>query len=631
MATAFATLASAHDHHNKHHHGGGFSLWVAPNGKSTSDNLKECLCWDSTTNSWCQDSNDGNHKGFWRDSCARVVYANTWWWIPVVIWLLYLIVLPLCMVAFRLCCNCCGGRTPSYGCCCPISNGVLSPDPKWVRPYSRCATWTAKILALLLASAFISLSVHTLISNSDVTRDIHSAVPQLQNWLQGDMGQLSLAAQTQYKWIKSTDLAALEKVQTFAPTLQTIQQDLGDVNANDNRYRHTPVKVLVGLVLALTIFVTLLGLCNVRSWPISISAGILCLVTFCIVLWASTIGTVSAAMDLYCDNRAEVEKFAVDAISGNGYCNVSGVSNAVNNTQIDFVKHLCQERGMAKALTPIAKNKQGLTICDVAIGGMLVDSPVMVEPFPLNLYNLPRAGRVNWQLLGRVFSNKTLAAITDSKDDKVYSLYDCSVYSNCSQHEAWKNYYAELGFVYNGLNYVDLQNRDCNWVKRTLYTVVDPLLCGTNTINSVRIDLRSPTLLAHNTRRLAGLLFGLALFATIGFWVWMNGSKRFTKAASREELLGHHEMHRRTFDHLSYDYMQNSSNQQPQQGYTIAQPVPAAAAPRTQAVAGTTQQPLLLDHSGQNYGASTAPVAVAADPQGSVNNRPVKEQPEEVV
>jgi hypothetical protein len=627
---SMATVATAHNHHDHHHHhhdhdGDAWRWGLWKDGKQTQvEAFNDCLCWNKTSDNWCHHEHDGKHTGFWRDSCQRVVGVNTMWWVPALLWILYLSLMPLCMCAFRLCCNCCGGRTPSFGCCCPISNKVLSPDPKWVRPYSRCATWTAKILAVIVFVIFFALSVASYHGTAKVSHAVEQAASAAQADVDATIMEInSLATQAKKyaaePWM-GVDANMIDTVQSAIPTLTQASKDISHIPKHVEHHHRSAVLAFISVPLIIVIIVTALGLCNVRSWPISISAGLLSFMTIGLVVVGCAIMSVSVATHLVCDNAQTVTTFAEDVLESKGYCNQQRLTTAVNNTQIAYARTLCMNGLQTMiAAAPAKTQPGGAGFCEEKIGGMFRQS-YPVDPFVMQGYKI-----VDRLRLWNIIADSTLAQTKDGS-----SILACSKAAGCSEHTQCAKIVEGANFVFgpskdslgDSLNSLMIKNSKCQIVAQQMQTIVQPILCSVSSSNEV-----SNINLGFNIHKLGSHLLALAFVATVAFWVWMNGSKRFTKSASKEELLGHHEMQRQHMAALQY-YQQPENVKQaaqvPQGVYDngVNGPQPVATA----AVAATTEQPLLLHHNAPTY------------TNGSVNNRQaqdvdlpvVKQQPEPI-
>jgi len=639
---SMATLATAHNHHDHHHdhhdHDGGAWHWgLWKDGKQTpTEAFNDCLCWNKTSDNWCHHEHDGKHTGFWRDSCQRVVGVNTMFWVPALLWIVYLSLMPLCMCAFRLCCNCCGGRTPSFGCCCPISNKVLSPDPKWVRPYSKCATWTAKILALIVFVLFFALSIGSYHHTSKVSHAVEQAASAAQADVDVTIMEINSLATKAKKYAAEpwmgVDANMIDTVQSVIPTLTTASKDISHIPKHVE-HQLRAVLAFISVPLIIVIIVTALAMCNVRSWPISLSAGLLSFMTIGLVVVGCAIMSVSVATHLVCDNAQTVTTFAEDVLESKGYCNQQRLTTAINNTQFAYAHTLCVNSLETMIAAAPANGNQKVChgsrpchgFCEEKIGGMFRQS-YPVDPFVMQDFNI-----VDSLKLETIIVASSLAQTKDGS-----SILECSKTTSCSQHAECVKIVEVANFVFgtsqdnfdvkDSLNSLMVKNSKCQIVAQQMQTIVQPILCSSSSSNLMWASAPTVTSsinLGFKIHKLGSSLLALAFVATVAFWVWMNGSKRFTKSASKEELMGHHEMQREHMAALQY-YQQPENVKQAALGvYDNGVNGPQHVA--TAAVAATTEQPLLLHHNAPSY------------TNGSVNNRqaqdvdlPVKHQPEPI-
>lgn len=595
-ASAFtATLAAAHDHHDHHHHDDHdgnawhfFGSWA--NKQNMSDALKDCLCWNTTSQTWCHSSLDGSNTGFWRDSCQRVVYYNYFWVVFAVLWMIWLAVVPFFTCIFRICCNCCGGRNPSYGCCCPYSNKLMSQDPKFKRPYSRCQTFTAKILALIMLIAFIDLSVHAFVSNHQVSDKAMSGAQALQTSVSAlqdtYLSVISLEKTEAFKRLNATstssnswfqvDLSSVESLfNKYNKRVTDVQNGINKFEDHQHEYRSSPTIKLVAVPLAFVVIISILGFCNVRSWPISISAGLISIIGIVFIVAASVTVALGIGMGTVCNHQDTVKNFTKQILTNRG-CDMYTVTEQINATEIAFVNTLC---------------KAGLNASSSICSGN-------------NMFTNTSAGFIGVNVV-----NMTLVevAINASKKTAPAAL------------ALWTNY-SSLFKSSSPLATLFRDNYNCNIVDTQFDTVLEPALCQ----GEVHTSKHGHHTWVSNTvssalTGLGGLLFGLAIACTFTYWIWLNGAKRFTKSSTKEEILAAHHQ-------FLYPVADGSNDQwtpyQPHVGdiealEKTAAPAPAPAQPTTPAVAATTEQPLLLSHQAPNYSSS----------QPSVNN---KQQPEPI-
>jgi len=563
---------------------------VGDGKQSQSQAIANCLCWNQTSDNWCHHPLDGHHKGFWRDSCARVAYWNTWWVIPMILWCIYLAVLPVLMAFFRLCCNCCGGRNPSYGACCPIKNDVVSADPNFERKYTRNSTNMAKILALCAFFAFLAVSIHTFIKSSDVNQsvmNIASTVTMKAGNYQTEVAQMTKTVEKLAKedpmWMNAaTRQAVLSKISTTVPTIDQVLKDSQKAHKDDTRNREIPTRVFVAIPLTMFFIVTLLAMCNVRSWPISISAGLLSFFTIVMVLAASITFAAYIVTDFVCDNSKDLTKLGMEVASSEGYCNSSLLNNAVNNTQKAFADYACRNLKLGEMLDQDAK-----CFCE---GTCRFQSTIRSgESTPYIT--------VNADLIMASISGFAKSTIRSTKSDSTWSILSCSNSEFCPLHKEAKEFVQYAPIILATSNTVGTLsrlmslNRNCYIIDEQMVDTVVPQIC-----HDYRQFPTPGAKLNKNLRVLANCLWTLCVIATVTFWVWMNGAKRFTKGVRPEELLAPHTVHEQAV--YGYNTVQSAEAQQAPQPVFEKQSAPL---PTTAAVAGTAQQPLLLNHQAPSY------------------------------
>ena len=130
--------------------------------------FRQCFCWNETENQWC-----GGYNLLKVPACQEVISTIGSWTVPALLIAIVMLLFPCFFALGRYCCNCCGGRDPSAGCCCPSTphrpaNGEEGPG----RVYHNTSIFIAKCAWLLCFSGLIYFSIGVFTTTHSVSADV---------------------------------------------------------------------------------------------------------------------------------------------------------------------------------------------------------------------------------------------------------------------------------------------------------------------------------------------------------------------------------------------------------------------------------------------------------------------------
>ena len=345
-----ATAASAHYHHHDHDNGcdGEECNWdwnlMFNSNQSIDDSFRECFCYNETSRTWC--ANDPHAPGatyFLRTSCRRMI-SNLFIWdsfaiIPLFVFLLF----PLLFCMGRLLCNCCGGRQPSYGCCCPADNKLVSADPKFKRPYSRCSIWFATILAVAIVVAAVVFCALGLKLN----RGLHNQVGFLRQQWSMISSQMAFQAEDVFSAIHRSGIADSAEFDALSSRMNSFYIDvvhgLSDLHNGENK-RNEWMKVTIAVPLATLALLLVFCIARIRGWAVTLLANVLCLLAA--VACVSMVGYMAlwTATDTVCNNKDHFNNFMFNVTCAETGAGVRGtVFGWANQTLIQAVNTACDQ------------------------------------------------------------------------------------------------------------------------------------------------------------------------------------------------------------------------------------------------------------------------------------------------
>src|SRR5437868_6950152 len=78
--------------------------------------FESCFCWNHTAGGLCDGFAEGSS---WTTPCQNRLLGAFYWASPAIFVFCFFLFFPFFFCLSRVLCNCCGGRHPSEGCCCP--------------------------------------------------------------------------------------------------------------------------------------------------------------------------------------------------------------------------------------------------------------------------------------------------------------------------------------------------------------------------------------------------------------------------------------------------------------------------------------------------------------------------------
>ena len=417
---------------------------VAPAAVEASD-FTDCLCWDVTTDKWCGNAANTSDNEFYRDACSDWVTDSLAWTAPAAVLFVCFFFFPLVFCVARCCFNCCGGRQPSDGLCCPDRYIAVDPatgeqipqnEPK---TYSNRAIFVTKALFWLCFGSWIYFSVGVYHINDQVHTALLTTMDRTQHTidaLHSDVGDIV----SQLALVTLRGGADLVPSALFAP-MTSAEHRLAELTyhtrlvvGNITKYENdagkgfsraqiaygTPSYALVVLVVAV-FFV----LCNCSNVSVLVLAGLFSLVAALTVLVFMLHAVVAQAATALCDGYNDtVIPLLVDIATSKGGCGVDSVMKAFDAAGQVYVTHACQN-GSAALNASLYGAMQGL--CSTAL--LFMGCPATVPSLCETRFNFPA-------LATAVMTVYDTATATAASGCAGCNISTCAAAGGCTNSEA---------------------------------------------------------------------------------------------------------------------------------------------------------------------------------------------------
>jgi hypothetical protein len=306
-----------------------------PNEKDR--NFRECFCWDNATHDMC-----GGSKWNESPSCSAWEDAALWPVSLIFFTAFALCFYPLFLAIGRAMCNCCGGRQPSYDCCCPTDDSVMR-FPGYSTPsvvghkgaFLVCFFgYTALAVLGIVAAAHWNDTALQVIDTIHATATATAATVKTS---EGAMRNLSSAPPL-------VNASVADHLLAVHRGILRRKDDIGAVKAKVNEMRSMPCNAsyfALGAPMLLLFIGTVLMLLSVIGFPITVLAGLFSLASavLCIVfaIWF-ILYIMSHAL---CRNfDATAVPIVVGSLESVGGCNDPALLAAINATAFAFDAHV---------------------------------------------------------------------------------------------------------------------------------------------------------------------------------------------------------------------------------------------------------------------------------------------------
>lgn len=459
---------------------------------STDELFRQCFCWDKNTDTFC-----GGEK-FWRPSCEHLALRTAGWTIPCILVIFFFVCFPFFFLVFRYCCNCCGGRSPSFGCCCPYNNSRTGP-----RRYTKCTIRTTKWLAVGCLALFIYFCVTVYTTNHKVSlaaTGLMNSIEATSHQMLDEIADASSAAEhVKGKYISEGDAETIKEYQgEYSTRVERIHDGLGhahDVESNKNYGREHITYTLVSLPLLFLVIMFLFMLCNGRGF---LMAFLVSLFSFsCMVLVVALIahGALAQVSHIGCNNYQQAViptvRTIIELRKG---CNQQGFMASLFSTGMLFATEVC--------------NKKGLTI--------LCATQFNCSAFDFCAKTHTKDGLINAAAVEGVLSSPAY-----NPNNCIFGARPCTI-RQCAEQCVGNIQEASQAIVEEMLNYGPnitalsgriLDNtRDCHFVMNALNTTIYDAMCGEFKPRFTNITM---------------VFLSLTLLSLFTMYVYISGTKRF--------------------------------------------------------------------------------------------------------
>lgn len=476
--------------------------------------FRECICWDQKTDSFC-----GGEK-FWRSSCEHLALRTALWTIPAIMVGLFFGFFPFVFLICRYLCNCCGGRNPSYGACCPYSKTQVGESP---RRYSNRSIFLVKFLATACFAAYIYYAVAIYTTNHKVHDSTRNLIDNIDSFCLQMKSDIVEAAQTavilkKEKLITDPHLRQLQDYErVYSSRVNTIHDALGHVKDSESHQQYGRQQLSYALTsypLFFMLFIFLFMLCNVRGLTTAILMSLFSISSCGLVALLCVHAVLAQASLIGCDNfNQAVAPTVRNVIEGKQGCNQEPVMKALNSTAILFVTRVCHDHKLAE-FCGLTFNCSTRDLCET----------------PFNATNY---GLLNEKYFATVLESPAYNSSLCTFPNKMGALlHDCTIAACAKYCEGDAQHTAKQlvdDFSIYGPNITAMSSRilgntrDCYFVMKSMNTTIRDGLCG---------DFKD----RYTTASV--VYISLVSIALISVFVFVSGTKRFTKMESVSEASG---------------------------------------------------------------------------------------------
>lgn len=318
-------------------------------------NFRNCFCFQSD-GTWC--GANGNND-FWRDSCRDWAEDALLWTIPAFLAWIGFLFFPFVFFAARMCCNCCGGRQPTDGCCCPstpsvrvFEDGHEEPIP---RRYSNRSIFCTKFFFASCFGLWVYYSVGVYVLNhrvdnalNDVTNSISFESSKISSMVIDAVNATQTLVNNDAPFISSSLVFDLQAAQTkYLSVDNDIQNIVNHIQHAENdqswgRYEDAFRIPSIALCILFPAFVMML--CNCRNAALTIGSGLMSLTAVLVVTAFITHELVAQASTALCNdyNDTLVPSVLNAAKWGHG-CGQEGITSDLSTVSLGYFNDACKQ------------------------------------------------------------------------------------------------------------------------------------------------------------------------------------------------------------------------------------------------------------------------------------------------
>lgn len=486
------------------------------------DNFRNCFCYQSN-GQWCGAGPDNN---FWRDSCRDWVTDALLWTIPAFVALIVFFIYPMLLFCARMCCNCCGGRQPSDGCCCPgkpsvrvFADGTEEPISK---KYSNRSIFCTKFLFAACFGLWIYYSVGIYVLNhrvnnafNDVTGAIDTQSMELTDAIANATSATSLLVENKATFLDSNLLGVLENAQVqyqdVSDDIHRIIGHLQHVESDQQWGRYQDAFRIPSIALVILVPAFFMMLCSCRGAALTIGSGLMSLTAVLVVGSFVAHELVAQASTALCNdyNDTMVPSVINAAIYGGG-CGQASVTAMVDGTASGYFQQVCNA-----GLSEICNN-----------GGFYCPEGAYTD-LCVSASSTGEANLMGWGYLSDTLAN-TIAQSTTLNDEGCPSctIQQCANYcASASLKNQCQDVVSFMGLYGASMSTLLVEfyptYTNCTGLYDALISdSIQGSLCGEFSTQFTNISIQFLALSV------------LSIFATVGL---LLGAKRFTKMEKIEE------------------------------------------------------------------------------------------------
>jgi hypothetical protein len=318
-------------------------------------NFRNCFCFESD-GTWCG-ADSGNH--FWRDSCKDWTLNALYWTIPAFLFWIGFLVFPFVLFAARMCCNCCGGRQPTEGCCCPSKPSVRVFDDGHEEPiprrYTNRSIFCTKFFYCACFSLWIYYSVGIFVINhrvnnalNDVTSGIASQSTSISTVIEGTVNATQQLVTNGASFVGQNVVNDLQQAQSKYQSVDNdIQKILNNIRKVENQQqwgRYEDAFRFPAIALCILLPAFFMMLCNCHNAVLTIGAGLMSFSAVFVVTLFIGHELVAQASTALCENYNDtlVPSVVNAAIWGKG-CGEESITSDISGASLQYFTEACKQ------------------------------------------------------------------------------------------------------------------------------------------------------------------------------------------------------------------------------------------------------------------------------------------------
>jgi hypothetical protein len=349
---------------------------------ASASHFSDCLCWNITSDDWCGSS--ANQNFFRRDPCHSWLVEAFAWTIPAMLLAVLFLVFPFLLFAARCCCNCCGGREPTEGLCCPtkilVRDPITGEETLKLKTYSNRSIFFTKALFWLMFGFWIYFSVGVYHINDQVHWALHRVVDRTQKEIDSLADNVNNTLQALETVQRNGGGSALLEPSLIAQVtaaqsrLAQLEHDTSLIVSNISRVeddqawgRNQLAYRIPSIPLSVLAVVLFFVFCNCHNGFLTFVAGIFSLLSVFVVLFFILHAVVAQGATELCDNYNDtVIPLLLDVATSKGGCGVDSVVASLDASGRMYVAHACGSGGDASVfggMLDLCNASKGLFVC----------------------------------------------------------------------------------------------------------------------------------------------------------------------------------------------------------------------------------------------------------------------------